>query len=52
MVLYENMVDRRVLLKTGVRVQENEVNLDYYKNKKMDIYIFYSTCSSLFNFLH
>lgn len=28
-VLYENMVDRRVLLKTGVRVQENEVNPNY-----------------------
>ncbi len=28
-VLYENYVDRRVLLKTGVRVNENEVNPNY-----------------------
>jgi hypothetical protein len=28
-VLWENMVDRRVLLKTGVRVAENEINPNY-----------------------
>jgi hypothetical protein len=28
-VLYENMVDRRVLLKTGVRANENEINPNY-----------------------
>lgn len=28
-VLYENMSDRKVLLKTGVRAQENEVNPNY-----------------------
>ncbi|MBC7848503.1 MAG: hypothetical protein H7Y31_02145 [Chitinophagaceae bacterium] len=28
-VLYENMVDRKVLLKTGVRVAENEINPNY-----------------------
>ncbi|MFT3826876.1 MAG: hypothetical protein QM731_23330 [Chitinophagaceae bacterium] len=28
-VLYENFVDRRVLLRTGVRVNENEVNPNY-----------------------
>jgi hypothetical protein len=28
-VLYENMVDRKVLLRTGVRVNDNEVNPNY-----------------------
>jgi hypothetical protein len=28
-VLYENLVDRKVLLKTGVRTQENEINPNY-----------------------
>lgn len=28
-VLYENMVDRKVLLKTGIRVNDNEVNPNY-----------------------
>lgn len=28
-VLWENMVDRRVLLKTGVRVNENDINPNY-----------------------
>ena len=28
-VLYENMVDRKVLLKTGIRQQENEINPNY-----------------------
>lgn len=28
-VLYENMVDRKVLLKTGIRANENEINPNY-----------------------
>lgn len=28
-VLYENMVDRKVLLKTGIRVNDNEINPNY-----------------------
>lgn len=28
-VLYENMIDKKVLLKTGVRMQENEINPHY-----------------------